>query len=568
MTNLPTLRHSCAHILAQAVKELWPQARLGIGPATEDGFYYDFDCGHKFVPEDLAKIEKKMREIIAQGPAFRKKEVSRDEAKEVFARRNEPYKLQLLEELGDESISLYETGNSFVDLCRGPHIASAKEVKAFKLLSLAGAYWQGDEKNASLQRIYGTAFFDKKELNDYIESLREAKRRDHRRLGKDLQYFSIEEEMGPGLIFWQPKAAVTRRIIEELWKDEHIRRGYQLVNTPHIGKADLWKTSGHWEFYRDYIFPTMEIEGRQYILKPMNCPGHILIYKDRLRSWRDLPFRLAELGTVYRYERSGVLHGLLRVRGFTQDDAHIFCSGQQLAKEIEGVLDLTFSLLKKFGFSQYELYLSTMPEKHIGSSQAWEEATSALKQALDKHKADWQEDKGEGVFYGPKIDLKIKDALGRLWQCTTVQVDFNLPQRFGLEFVNPAGKAEQPIMVHRAIFGSLERFLGILLEHYCGELPTWLAPLQAIIVPIKDNCLEYAGEVREKFREAKLRVEIDRRPERMDKKIREAELQKIPYILVVGEREAQENKVSVRQKGKGRLGVMDMEEAIETISNS
>ncbi|MEK6714443.1 MAG: threonine--tRNA ligase, partial [Candidatus Omnitrophota bacterium] len=489
--DLDTLRHSCSHIMAQAVKELWPETKLAIGPSIDEGFYYDFDtstalsAGKKgpFTPEDLEKIEKRMQEIIKKDLPFAREELDKNKARTVFKDAKENYKVELIGELPDEKVSIYKTGKDFTDLCRGPHLNSTGEVKAFKLLSVAGAYWRGSEKNAMLQRIYGTAFFTQKELEDYLKLLGEAKKRDHRKIGAELEYFSIEEEMGPGLAFWHPKAGMLRKIIEDFWKAEHIKRGYSLVNTPHIGKVDLWKTSGHLEFYKDYMFPTMNIEEQEYVLKPMNCPGHILIYKTKTRSYRDLPIKLAELGTVYRYERSGVLHGLLRVRGFTQDDAHIFCRANQLKEEIKKVLDLTFFLLTKFGFSQYEVCVSTKPQKSVGSDEHWQLATEALRISLDEKAIKWQEDPGEGVFYGPKIDIKIKDALSRAWQCTTIQVDFNLPERFDVAYIDEDGSQKQPIMIHRAILGSLERFLGVLLEHYAGDLPLWLAPIQVIIIP-------------------------------------------------------------------------------------
>lgn len=564
--DLDALRHSCAHILAQAVKELWPQVKLAIGPSIDEGFYYDFEKKEPFAPQDLEKIEERMRQIIKKNEPFIREDLDKKEARKLFA--GEKYKLELIEELAEEKATIYKTGENFTDLCRGPHVKSSGEISAFKLLSVAGAYWRGSEKNAMLQRIYGTAFFSQKELDDYLKLLEEAKRRDHRKLGRELEYFSIEEEMGAGLAFWHPKAGLLRKIIEDLWKDEHIRRGYDLVNTPHIGKLDLWKKSGHWEFYRDYMFPTMNIENQEYILKPMNCPGHTLIYKNKTRSYRDLPIRLAELGTVYRYERSGVLHGLMRLRGFTQDDAHIFCRADQLQEEILKILDLTFYLLNKFGFSEYDIYVSTMPDKHVGSDDIWARATDALKKSLDAKNIKWQEDAGEGVFYGPKIDIKIKDALARAWQCTTIQVDFNLPERFDIAYVDDEGKEERPIMVHRAILGSLERFLGVLLEHYAGDLPLWLAPLQAAIIPIKDSCLDYAKNLKERLDKENIRAAVDLRKGTLDKKIREAEMQKTPYVLVIGEREVKADKVAVRKRLKGDLGIMGIGEFIKSIKES
>ena len=553
--------------MAQAVKELWPETKLAIGPSIEEGFYYDFDKKEPFAPEDLEKIEERMREIIKKNLEFSRQELAKDKARELFKNSGENYKIELIDELPDDKVSIYKTGASFTDLCKGPHLNSSSEIKAFKLLSIAGAYWRGSEKNAMLQRIYGTAFFSQKELDDHLAFLEEIKKRDHRKLGADLEYFSIEAEMGPGLAFWHPKAGLLRKIIEDFWKNEHLARGYHLVNTPHIGRAELWKTSGHLEFYKDYMFPLMNIENQEYVLKPMNCPGHILIYKTKTRSYRELPLKLAELGTVYRYERSGVLHGLLRVRGFTQDDAHIFCRPNQLEQEIEKVLDLTFTFLNKFGFSEYEVYVSTKPEKHVGSEAHWANATEALKRSLDKKGITWQEDPGEGVFYGPKIDVKIKDALGRAWQCTTIQVDFNLPERFDIAYIDEDGRQAQPIMIHRAVFGSLERFLGVLLEHYAGDLPLWLAPIQAVIIPIKDSCLDYAEKIKERLLNSGLRADLDERRSTLDKKIREAELQKTPYILIIGEREAKTDKVSVRKRLKGDLGAQAIDVFVESVKN-
>ena len=563
--NLDILRHSCSHVLAYAVKELWPETKLGIGPAIEGGFYYDFDKKEPFTPEDLKKIKESMLRIIKKKIPFTKEDVLKDEARKLFEGADEKYKLELISELPDEKVSIYKTGEKFLDLCRGPHLKSTGEIKAFKLLSVAGAYWRGDEKNPMLQRIYGTAFFTKDELGAHLNILEQAKKRDHRKLGAELGYFSIEQEMGAGLVFWHPKAGILRKIIEDAWKEEHLAEGYDLVYTPHIGKIDLWEKSGHAEFYKEYMFPAMILENQEYILKPMNCPGHILIYKNKTRSYRDLPIKFAELGTVYRYERSGVLHGLMRVRGFTQDDAHVFCREDQLQDEIQKVLGLTFSLLKKFGFSQYDVYVSTMPEKHVGDDEHWRLATRSLKQALDNKKIKWREDAGEGVFYGPKIDLKIKDALGRAWQCTTIQVDFNLPQRFDVGYIDEDGKEKRPIMVHRAILGSLERFLGIILEHYGGDFPLWLSPVQGLIIPIKDSCMDYALSVKSKLSEKGLRIDIDRRRHTLDKKIREAEMQKIPYVFIIGEREVEANKVSVRKRLKGNIGAKTVEEFLNQI---
>ncbi|OIO81214.1 MAG: threonine--tRNA ligase [Candidatus Omnitrophica bacterium CG1_02_43_210] len=564
--NLETLRHSVSHIMAQAVKELWPDAKLAIGPSIDDGFYYDFDKKEPFAPEDLEKIEKKMKHIIKQNLKFERQELDKKEAIKLFKGLKETYKVELIEEIADEKVSVYKHGD-FVDLCRGPHVESTGKVKAFKLLSIAGAYWRGSEKNAMMQRIYGTAFLTKEELDKFLFVQEEAKKRDHRKIGKDLDLFSIQDEMGAGLVFWHPKGAFIRNLIENYWKAEHIKRGYELVNIPHIGKIDLWKTSGHVDFYKDYMYSPMSVDEQKYIIKPMNCPGHILIYKSQLHSYRDLPVKFAELGTVYRYERSGVLHGLMRVRGFTQDDAHIFCTQDQVKIEIEKVLDLTFEMLGKFGFKEYDIYISTMPEKHVGADAAWKLATNALTDALkDKVGDKYCVDPGEGVFYGPKIDIKIKDALGRSWQCTTIQVDFNLPERFDVTYIDDSGQKKQPIMIHRAILGSLERFFGVLVEHYAGAFPLWLSPVQAVVIPIKDTIKDYAAGVKEAVQEKGIRVEIDPRSETLNYKIRDAQTNKIPYMVIVGEKEKEKGLISVRSRSEGDLGQMELGKFIEQIN--
>jgi len=564
--NLETLRHSVSHIMAQAVKELWPDAKLAIGPSIDDGFYYDFDKKEPFAPEDLEKIEKKMKHIIKQNLKFERQELDKKEAIKLFKGLKETYKVELIEEIADEKVSVYKHGD-FVDLCRGPHVESTGKVKAFKLLSIAGAYWRGSEKNAMMQRIYGTAFLTKEELDKFLFVQEEAKKRDHSKIGKDLDLFSIQDEMGAGLVFWHPKGAFIRNLIENYWKAEHIKRGYELVNIPHIGKIDLWKTSGHVDFYKDYMYSPMSVDEQKYIIKPMNCPGHILIYKSQLHSYRDLPVKFAELGTVYRYERSGVLHGLMRVRGFTQDDAHIFCTQDQVKIEIEKVLDLTFEMLGKFGFKEYDIYISTMPEKHVGADAAWKLATNALTDALkDKVGDKYCVDPGEGVFYGPKIDIKIKDALGRSWQCTTIQVDFNLPERFDVTYIDDSGQKKQPIMIHRAILGSLERFFGVLVEHYAGAFPLWLSPVQAVVIPIKDTIKDYAAGVKEAVQEKGIRVEIDPRSETLNYKIRDAQTNKIPYMVIVGEKEKEKGLISVRSRSEGDLGQMELGKFIEQIN--
>jgi len=551
--------------MAQAVQELWPGTKLGIGPSIQDGFYYDFDKpvnaqGKKelFSVEDLSKIENKMREIISKNESFVRQEISKVEALELFKSRGEGYKLELLQDLEEGSVSIYKTGESFLDLCRGPHIDSTGQIKSFKLLSVAGAYWRGVETNPMLQRIYGIAFLAQKDLDEYLKFVEEAKKRDHRKLGKELKYFDIYfDQAGTGLIFYHPKGAVLRGIIEDYEKQEHVRRGYQPVVTPHIMKQDLWNASGHYDYYRENMF-TIPVEEKEYVLKPMNCPGHILIYKSQTRSYKDLPIRYFELGTVYRYEKSGVLHGLLRARGFTQDDAHIFCLPEQLKLEIKGVLDFVFDMMKFFGFNDFSIELSTRPVKSIGSDYDWSRAQNALEEVLKESKLGYQIIPGEGAFYGPKVDIKLKDALKREWQCATIQCDFTLPERFNLEYVGSDGKPYRPIMLHRVILGSIERFIGTLIEHYAGALPFWLSPIQVIVLPVKDAFAAYAKEVKEMLEKNSFRVKADLRSERLDKKIREAELQKIPYIVVIGERELKSNTVSVRKRSLGNQGEFEL----------
>jgi threonyl-tRNA synthetase len=541
--SLETMRHSASHVLAEAVLAMFPDARFGIGPATQDGFYYDFDLPRPLTPDDLPVIEAKMKELVAADLPFTRQELSKKDARSLFAKQ--PYKLELIEEIADEKVGVYRQG-SFVDLCRGPHVASTGEIKAFKLVSIAGAYWRGDEHNPMLQRVYGVAFATEQALADYLKNLEEAARRDHRKLGKELDLFSIHEEAGPGLVHWHPKGATIRRVIEDFWKDEHFKRGYDLVYTPHIGKLDLWKTSGHWNFYRENMYDPIDVEGQEYVIKPMNCIGHILIYKTSQRSYRELPLRYAELGTVYRYERSGVLHGLSRVRGFTQDDAHIFCRFDQLEDEVAGVLDLALFMVDTFGFSNYSIYLSTRPEKYAGDTKVWEEATDTLARALERQKLAYEIDPGEGVFYGPKIDIKFEDAVGRGWQGPTIQVDFNLPQRFDVNYVGEDGKEHMVAMVHRTVLGSMERFLASLIEHYGGAFPVWLAPVQAVVIPIADRHLEYARKLEAELRSEGVRGVVDARSETVNMKIRKAQLEKVPYMLVVGDREVADATVSVR----------------------
>ena len=548
-SKLVIYRHSVAHIMASAVQQLFPDTKISIGPAIEDGFYYDFDKKTPFIPEDLKKIEKKMWNIINKKTCFERIDVSKDEAKEIFKKRDELYKLELLDGISDEKVSLYKTGD-FIDLCRGPHIENAGDIKAFKLLSIAGAYWRGDEKNKMLQRIYGTAWYTKEELDKHVNKLAEAKKRDHRKLGKELDLYSIHKEAGAGLIFWHPKGAMIRRVIEDFWYKEHMQRGYQFVNIPHISNVNLWKISGHLDFYKENMYSPMKIDSQDYIIKPMNCPGHILIYKTNLHSYRELPIRYAELGTVYRYEKSGVLHGMLRVRGFTQDDAHIFCTPNQLKNEIKEVIELVDYMMKTFGF-EYKVFLSTRDKsnKFAGSIEDWKKATSTLEDVLKEKNITYEVEEGEAVFYGPKIDVKMKDSLGRLWQGPTVQFDFNLPRRFGVTYIGEDGKEHYVVMIHRTVLGSMERFVGTLIEHYGGAFPIWLAPVQVKILTIGEDNIPYAKEIQNLLRAKQIRAELDQRDEKIGLKIRESELDKIPYMLIMGDREVKEKVVSVRKHG-------------------
>lgn len=562
--GLDILRHSTSHVMACAVKALFPEARVAIGPSVENGFYYDFDRSEAFTPEHLEQIEKKMAEIVSRGEPFERKVLARDEAIRLFRSQGERYKVELLESIPDPEVSLYSVAG-FTDLCRGPHVPSSSWAEHFKLTAVAGAYWKGDERNPMLQRIYGTAFPDKESLERHLALLEEARKRDHRKLGRDLDLFSISEEVGPGLVLWHPRGAKVRLVIENFWREEHIRKGYELLYTPHMAKIQLWQTSGHTDFYRENMFAPMEVEGQAYLIKPMNCPFHIQVFKSRLQSYRDLPRRWAELGTVYRYERSGVLHGLLRVRGFTQDDAHIFCRPDQVEDEILGVLDLTLFILRTFGFERFDTFLSTRPEKYVGSLEHWELATNALVSALRRIGLPYQVDPGEGVFYGPKIDVKIRDSLGRQWQCSTVQVDFNLPERFDLTFVGEDGARHPVIMIHRALMGSLERFFGCLVEHYNGAFPVWLAPEQVIVLPITDRVHAYAETVLAALVRNGIRAEIDRRNEKLGLKIREAQVKRIPYMVVLGDREADSTTLSVRLRSGQTLPPMTVEDFLERI---
>jgi len=567
-SELETIRHSCAHLMAQAVQELFPGTQVTIGPVIEDGFFYDFSRKEAFIPEDLEKIEKRMKELAAADIPIVRSEISREEAIKKFGDMGETFKVEIIEGIDpNEPISLYTQGE-WGDLCGGPHVESTKKIKAFKLLHTSSAYWRGDERNPVLQRIYGTAWNTEKELRLYLKRLEEAKKRDHRKLGKELDLFSVSDDIGPGLILWHPKGARIRHLMEEFWKKEHFKHGYEMVISPHAAKIDLWKTSGHTEFYKDNMFSNMDIEGREYVMKPMNCPFHIQIYKTKLRSYRDLPVRFGELGTVYRYERSGVLHGLLRVRGFTQDDAHLFCRPSQIEEEITKVLDLIVFILQSFGFHEYKIYLSTRPEKYVGSDEGWESATKALETALNNKKLDFEVDPGEGVFYGPKIDIKIKDSLNRYWQVSTVQVDFNLPEKFDISYIEEDGQRHQPIMLHRALMGSLERFFGCLIEHYAGAFPLWLAPVQVILLPITDNHADYADKIAQQLEESGVRVEKDLRNEKIGFKIREAQLQKIPYMIVLGDKEVESSTLGVRRRRSKETRTLDLKTFLDEVNEA
>ena len=557
--------HSTAHLMAQALKEVYPEIQLAIGPPISDGFYYDIDLDKSLSSDDLPALEEKMRELGKQKLAIKREVIPKEEAIKLFSDSHETYKIELLNEMNsDEIISIYRQG-SFVDLCRGPHLPNTGYIKHFKLLNIAGDYWHGDEKNKMLQRIYGTSYPKKDQLEEHIKLLEEAKKRDHRKLGKKLELFSISEEIGPGLIIWLPKGARIRNEIEQFWKDEHFKSGYELLYTPHVAKLDLWRKSGHVDYYSEHMFAPMIIEDVEYQIKPMNCPFHIEVYKTKIRSYRDLPIRYAELGTVYRYERSGVLHGTLRVRGFTQDDAHIFCRPDKIQEEILNILDFTMFFLKSFGFEEFEVFLSTRPEKYVGSIENWDNATNALEEALKIREIDYKVDPGEGVFYGPKIDIKIRDVLKRYWQCTTIQIDFNNPERFELKFVGDDGQSHRPIMIHRALLGSLERFFGILIEQYGGAFPIWLAPVQVAILPIADRHFEFAQECKNEISKTAGRIFLDDRNEKIGYKIREAETQKIPYMIIVGDKELEGKFLSVRRRHEGDLGKFEVDEFVSMI---
>jgi threonyl-tRNA synthetase len=566
---LYVFRHSAAHLLAAAVLELFPDVKLGIGPPIDTGFFYEFLREQPFNEEDLAAIEKRMHDIASRNVPNERKFLPKAEALELYKKSNQLFKCELIEEKATEPMVSFYTTGKFMDFCRGPHIPSTGKIQAFKLMSVAGAYWKGQEGNPQMQRIYGACFINQKELDEYLHRLEEAKRRDHRKLGPELELFSIEEAAGPGLIFWHPKGGLIRKIIEDWLREEQLKRGYDLVFTPHIMLRDLWNTSGHTGFYKDNMFGPVEVEKADYQLKPMNCPGHILIYRSRLRSYRELPMRLAEFGTVYRYERSGVLHGLLRVRGFTQDDAHIFCMPSQIESEVEGCVDFAFLVMKTYGFDKFEIELSDWdplhPENYAGKPEDWHRATAALSETLARLKVPFKRMEGEAAFYGPKIDMKLIDAIGRPWQLSTVQFDFNLPARFGLEYVGEDGARHQPLMVHRALLGSVERFFGILIEHYAGAFPAWLAPVQATVLPLSEKFQDYAKQVLEKLNAAGFRAHLDDRNEKLQAKIRDAQMQKIPYMLVVGGREAEAGTVGVRHRTKGDQGAKPLDEFIAAL---
>ncbi len=566
--KLEVLRHSTAHVMAEAVLSLFPDAQIAIGPAIENGFYYDFDLPRPLTEDDLDEITKRMRKIINSGSTFVRKEVTRDEAREIF--KTQKYKLELLDAIPEgETVTIYTQGN-FTDLCRGPHVSNTKELAAdgFKLLSIAGAYWRGSEKNKMLTRIYGTAWASKADLKAYLDHLLDVEKRDHRKLGKELDLFSLHEEAGPGLVYWHPRGARIRQIIEQFWREEHYKNGYEMVYTPHVGKSWLWETSGHLGFYKDGMYPPMEMDNTDYYVKPMNCPFHIMIYQSKKRSYRDLPFRWAELGTVYRYEKAGSLHGLLRVRGFTQDDAHLFVTPEQMDSEIMEVLRFSLYMLKSFGFNDIHAYISTKPEKSVGEKEKWDAATEALKKAVEKEGLEYDIDEGGGAFYGPKIDLKIKDAIGREWQLSTVQFDFNLPERFGMTFVDSDGVEKRPYMIHRALLGSIERFFGVLIENYAGAFPPWLSPDQIAIIPVGDMAYDYAKSVEEKLRKEGFRVTLNLSDDRMNQKIRKAQNLKTPYMLILGEKEMEGNLVSIRYRNGKQSNFVSIDDFIKEVHSA
>lgn len=562
-----TYWHSSSHLMAHAIKALFPEAKFGVGPAVDGGFYYDIDISTQLSEDDLPKIEQKMMEIASENKPFKREELSKQKAVDIYSEKGDNYKLEIIADLNEdeEIISIYKEGD-FTDLCTGPHVPSAGVIKNVKLLSVSGSYWRGDEKRQRMQRIYGITFPKKKMLDEHLALLEEAKKRDHRKLGKQLDLFSIHEEAGAGLIYWHPKGARIRNNVENFWREAHQHNGYDLLYSPHIGKASLWETSGHLGFYKDSMYSPMQIDEQDYYVKPMNCPFHIMIYKSSLRSYRDLPLRWAELGTVYRYEKSGVLHGLLRVRGFTQDDAHIFCSKEQIESEIIEVIRFSLFVWKSFGFTEMKFYVSTKPEKAVGEDSLWDLAIESLKSALEKEKIPYELDEAGGAFYGPKIDIKVKDALNREWQMSTIQFDFNLPERFDMKYIGEDGKEHRPLMIHRALLGSLERFFGVLIEHFGGAFPTWLAPVQVAVIPVSEKFLDYAKKVEKKLKENDVFVELDERNEKIGYKIRDWETQKVPYMLIVGEKEETAGTVSVRKHGEGDKGAVDLKEFITDIN--
>jgi threonyl-tRNA synthetase len=564
-SDLYKMRHSAAHVMAAAVCRLYPDVQLDIGPPTEEGFYYDFDLPHRLTPEDFDAIEAEMAKFIGENHPFERIEVSRSEAEQMIRDMGQRYKIERLADIpADETITFYKCGE-FVDLCRGPHVDSTGAVKSFKLLSVAGSYYRGLETNPMLQRLYATAFPTDKLLRVHLKQLEEAKLRDHRKLGRELDLFSLQEDVGPGLIHWHPKGARIRSVIEDYWRKEHFQGGYEMLYTPHIGRAGLWETSGHLDFYRESMYASMEIDDQAYFVKPMNCPFHIKIYQSHKRSYRELPLRWAELGTVYRYEKAGVLHGLLRVRGFTQDDAHIFCTTEQVESEIATAVQFAINMWHTFGFDQITAYLATRPEKAVGDQARWEQATASLESALQAAGIPYETDVGGGAFYGPKIDLKVKDAIGREWQMSTVQFDFNLPERFQLSYIGEDGQEHQPYMIHRALLGSIERFFGIMVEHYAGAFPVWMAPEQVRVLPLTEKQLDYALAVGEQLRQADLRVSVDERAEKIGAKIRNGQLEKIPYMVIVGPKEAEERTVSVRARPLGDIGAVSLDSFIQRV---
>jgi threonyl-tRNA synthetase len=565
LVQLSTIRHSAAHVLAQAVQKLYKNAKLAIGPAIDNGFYYDFELESPITDQDLESIENEMNQIIKEGQEFKHYTMSRDEAITFFLASNQDYKIEIINDLSLDEVSIYENG-PFVDLCRGPHVENTRQIQAIKLLKVSGAYWRGNEKNKMLQRIYGTAFYSQKELKSYLTQLEEAKKRDHRKLGKELQLFSLQEAVGGGLVLWHPRGAAIRDVIQDLWKSEHRKNGYQLVYTPHIGRRDLWKISGHLDFYQENMFSPMVIDDAHYFIKPMNCPFHIEIYQQQQVSYRDLPIRYAELGTVYRYERSGVLHGLMRVRGFTQDDAHIFCTEDQVQDEVIKALEFSLKMLALFGFDAFQIFLSTRPsDKYVGHPSHWETAEGALKKALELKQIDYEVDAGGGAFYGPKIDIKIKDSIGREWQCSTIQFDFNLPEKFNLSYINSNGDKQMPFMIHRALLGSIERFFGILIEHYAGKFPTWLAPIQCRVIPLTNQADHFISHIEDAFKNSEIRYDIDASSEKLGYKIRKAQLEKVPLIAILGEKELNQQKLTIRSRDSKNQSILSVSELIHQI---